>query len=123
MSLIGLTLLSEVSKYAPPDQPQKILEEIDLRLHHLLHEKSSALHATKVWDTIDLALVVIDEKTIGFSSVALNDLSIKSPPIIRLASTGARLVAWEKPECRFPLGFMNFLSKEDIGIISSRMVL
>ncbi len=62
MSLIGLTLLNEVSKYASPDQPQKILEEIDLRLHHLLHEKSSVLRGTKVWDTIDLALVVIDEK-------------------------------------------------------------
>lgn len=62
MSLIGLTLLNEVSKSVPFDQPQKILEEVDLRLHHLLHEKSSASATTRVWDTIDLGLTVVDEK-------------------------------------------------------------
>jgi len=62
MSLIGLTLLNEVSNHTPLDQPQKILEAIDLRLHHLLHEKSSASATTRVWDTIDLALVIVDEK-------------------------------------------------------------
>ncbi len=62
MSLIGLTLLDEAVKHLSSYSPQNLLEEIDLRLHHLLHEKSSPSDTRKVWDTIDLALAIIDEK-------------------------------------------------------------
>ena len=92
MSMMLNSILNSVIKDLEPDNPAKILNEIDNRLKENLSNKSKYKNegSSQITDGADMALIVIDEdnKELIFSGAKLDMYSVKDKKVEKI--TGSR---------------------------------